>query len=147
MPRSSPSSMGAAFLLQYLSAELRCKCFSGGKVRKAPSNEIVLIVAATRAALVFDPALMVKLVHVVHAATEPTGRNLYFDDIVMTHHLPKASSAFVADHCLPMGRLLVFGSVPPVILTGGLPVLLPDAIIEDDCAVAGHWSLSEALVL
>jgi hypothetical protein len=57
--------MGAAFLLQYLSAELRCKCFSGGEVRKAPSNEIVLIVAATRAALVFDPVLMVKLVHVV----------------------------------------------------------------------------------
>jgi hypothetical protein len=60
------------------------------------SNEIVLIVAATRAALIFDPALVVKLVHIVYAATEPTGRNLYFDDIIMTHHLPKASSAFVA---------------------------------------------------
>ena len=53
--------MGAAFLLQYLSAELRCKCFSGGEVLKAPSNEIVLIVATTRAALVFDPALEMKL--------------------------------------------------------------------------------------
>jgi hypothetical protein len=60
-----PSEMGEAFSLQYLSAELRCKCFSGGEVRKAPSNEIVLIVAATRTALVFDPVLMVKLVHVV----------------------------------------------------------------------------------
>ena len=79
--------MGAAFLLQYLSAELRCKCFSGGEVRKAPSNEIVLIVAATRAALVFDPALVVKLVDVVYAVTEPTGRNPYSDNIVMTHHL------------------------------------------------------------
>jgi hypothetical protein len=59
-----PSEMGAAFLLQYLSAELRCKCFSGGELRKAPSNEIVLIVAATRASLVFDPALVVKLVDV-----------------------------------------------------------------------------------
>jgi hypothetical protein len=61
-----PSEMGEAFSLQYLSAELRCKCFSGGEVRKAPSNEIVLIVAATRTALVFDPVLMVKLVHVVY---------------------------------------------------------------------------------
>src|SRR5262245_10438032 len=90
--------MGAAFLLQYLSAELRRKGFSGDDVRKAPSNEIVLIVAATRAALIFDPALLVKLVHIVYAATEPTGRNLYFDDIIMTQHLPKASSAFVAVH-------------------------------------------------
>jgi hypothetical protein len=57
--------MGAAFLLQYLSAELRCKCFSGGEVRKAPSNEIVLIIAATRATLVFDTALAVKLMHVI----------------------------------------------------------------------------------
>ena len=81
--------MGAAFLSQYLSAELRRKCFSGAEVRKAPSNEIVLIVAATRAALVFDPPLVVKLVDVVYAATEPTGRNLYFDDIVMTHHLKR----------------------------------------------------------
>jgi hypothetical protein len=77
-------------LLQYLSAELRCKCFSAGEVRKAPSNEIVLIVAATRAALVFDPALVVKLVHIVYAATEPAGRNLYFDDIIVTHHLPSS---------------------------------------------------------
>jgi hypothetical protein len=92
--------MGAAFLLQYLSAKLRCKCFSGGEVLKAPSNEIVLIVAATWAALIFDPALVVKLVHIVYAATEPTGRNLYFDDIIMTHHLPKASSVFVAAYCL-----------------------------------------------
>ena len=77
-------------MLQYLSTELRCKCFSGGEIRKAPANEIVLIVAAARAALIFDPALVVKLVHIVYAATEPTGRNLYFDDIIMTHHLPKA---------------------------------------------------------
>jgi len=82
---------------------MRCKCFSGGEVRKAPSNEIVLIVTATRAALIFDPALVVKPVHIVYAATEPTGRNLYFDDIVITHHFPKASFAFVAVHCLPMG--------------------------------------------
>jgi hypothetical protein len=34
--------MGAAFLLQYLSAELRRKCFSGGEVRKAPAKIIVL---------------------------------------------------------------------------------------------------------
>jgi hypothetical protein len=64
--------MGAAFLLQYFSAELRRKCFSGGEVRKAPAKIIVLIVAATRAALVFDPAL---LVHVVETATEATGRH------------------------------------------------------------------------
>ena len=57
--------MGAAFLLQYLAAEFRRKGFSGGKVGKAPAKIIVLIIAATRAALVFDPALAVKLMHVV----------------------------------------------------------------------------------
>jgi hypothetical protein len=57
--------MGAAFLLQYLAAEFSGKRFSGGKVGKAPAKIIVLIIAATRAALVFDPALAVKLMHVV----------------------------------------------------------------------------------
>jgi hypothetical protein len=57
--------MGAAFLLQYLAAEFRGKDLSGGKVGKAPAKIIVLIIAATRAALVFDPALAVKLMHVV----------------------------------------------------------------------------------
>ena len=57
--------MGAAVLLQYLAAEFSGKRFSGGKVGKAPAKIIVLIIAATRAALVFDPALAVKLMHVV----------------------------------------------------------------------------------
>jgi hypothetical protein len=35
------------------------------KIRKAPAKVIVLIVTATRAALVFDTALAVKLMHVV----------------------------------------------------------------------------------
>ena len=78
-------------MLQYLSAELRCKRFSGGEVRKAPAKIIVLIVAATRAALVFDPALAVKLVHVVETATEATGRHYDLNHIrIKAGDLPKA---------------------------------------------------------
>jgi hypothetical protein len=56
---------------QYQSAgRLRHECFSGGKVLKAPANVVVLIVTAARNLMICNPALAVKLVHVIKAATE-----------------------------------------------------------------------------
>jgi hypothetical protein len=56
---------------QYQSAgKLRHECFSGGKVLKAPANVVVLIVTAARNLMICNPALAVKLVHVIKAATE-----------------------------------------------------------------------------
>jgi hypothetical protein len=54
--------MGAVY---YLAVEFHRKGFSGSKIGKAPAKIVVLIIAATRAVLVFDPALAVKLMHVV----------------------------------------------------------------------------------
>jgi hypothetical protein len=49
---------------------LRRECFSGGKVFEASSKVIVLIIATARNAVICNPALAVKLVHVIKAATE-----------------------------------------------------------------------------
>jgi hypothetical protein len=46
------------------------ECFSGGKALKAPANVVVLIVTAARNVMICNPALAVKLVHVIKAATE-----------------------------------------------------------------------------
>jgi hypothetical protein len=45
--------------------KLRRECFSGGKVLKAPSNVVVLIVSAARNMVIGDSALTVKGMHVV----------------------------------------------------------------------------------
>jgi hypothetical protein len=58
----------AALFGQYQrSGKLRRECLSGGKVFKAPSDVIVLTVATARYVVICDPALAVKLVHVVEA--------------------------------------------------------------------------------
>jgi hypothetical protein len=49
---------------------LRRECLSDGKVIKAPANVVVLIITAARNVVICNPALAVKLVHVIKAATE-----------------------------------------------------------------------------
>ena len=66
---------------QYQSAgKLRHECLSGGKVLKAPANVVVLIVTAARNVMICNPALAVKLVHVIKAATETAFRYHCFDN-------------------------------------------------------------------
>jgi hypothetical protein len=44
----------------------------GGKVLKAPANIIMLFVATPKKLVIYDPALAVKLMHVIEAATKAT---------------------------------------------------------------------------
>jgi hypothetical protein len=56
---------------------LRRECLSDGKVPKAPANVVALIVTTARYVVIYNPALAVKFMHVIEAATKTAFRNHY----------------------------------------------------------------------
>jgi hypothetical protein len=70
---------GAAFYLgsSTVPEKVRRECLSGGKVLKAPANVVVLVATTARNVVICDPALAVKFMHVIEAATKTAFRNHY----------------------------------------------------------------------
>jgi hypothetical protein len=58
---------------------LRRECFSVGNVLKAPANVVVLIVSAARNVVICYPALAVKFMHVIEAATKTAFGHHHFN--------------------------------------------------------------------
>ena len=95
----APSWCGTLFGQEHRARKLRRECISGGNVPKAPSNVVVLIVSAARNVVIGDPALAVKFMHVIEAATKATfGHDHLNHKRIKAGSLFSASPAFVTAH-------------------------------------------------